>query len=129
MVRASLIYMGIGFLLGALMLADKGIPLFAGMRRSLNPHVELMIFGWTIQLAMGIAFFALPRFSNRDDRYGAVRLGWWSFSLLNVGLLLTASGQWFVIGALVLVGRIAILLGLLLYAVMIFPRVKPFAVG
>ena len=88
LVRASLVHMGIGFLFGALMLLQKGIPVNAHLWQLLNPHIELMIFGWTLQFVMGIAFWILPRFSG-DHRYGKVYLGWWSFGFLNTGILLT----------------------------------------
>jgi heme/copper-type cytochrome/quinol oxidase subunit 1 len=124
MVRASLIHMGIGFLFGALILYHKGIPLYARAWRLLNPHIELMIFGWTMQFVMGIAFWVLPR-SSGEHRYGRVRLGWGSFVLLNGGVLLTATGAWFGPDLLSLAGRLCTLCAVVLFGVLIWPRVKP----
>lgn len=129
LVRASLLHMGVGFLFGAMILHHKGIPIYAWSWRLLTLHIELMIFGWTMQLVMGVAFFALPRFSHRANRYGAVYLGWWSFFLLNTGVIVTASAQWFGMSGYLLFGRLLVMLGVLAYTVMIWPRVKPFAVG
>lgn len=127
MIRASLIHMGIGFFFGAMILHHKGIPIYGWTWKLLDPHVELMVFGWTMQLVMGVAFFALPRFRDKGNRYGAVYLGWWSFYLLNGGVLLTAVAQWFNVESFTLSGRLLILVAVVTYVLMIWPRVKPFA--
>ena len=125
MVKASLVYMGIGFFFGSLILHHKGIPIYPWTWKLLNPHIEIMIFGWTIQLVMGVAFAILPRFSDRDNRYGAEYLGWWSFYLMNSGVALTALAEWHAMIHLVFVGRLLVLLAILTFTIMIFPRVKP----
>lgn len=129
MVRASLIHIGVAFLFGALILHHKGIPIYDWTWRLLSPHIELMIFGWTMQLVMGIAFFILPRFSQRKQRYGAEYLGWWSFYLLNGGVFVTILAQWFSLERMALSGRLLIVLSVTAYVMMIWPRVKPLAVG
>lgn len=124
LVRASLLHMGIGFLFGSLILHHKGIPIYGWTWKLLTPHIELMIFGWTMQFVMGIAFWILPRFTG-EGRYGRVELGWWSFILLNTGLVATGLGGWFAQAALLLGGRVLMLGAVALFAVMIWPRVKP----
>jgi heme/copper-type cytochrome/quinol oxidase subunit 1 len=128
LVRASLVHMGIGFLFGALILANKGVPFSPWAWRLLNPHIELMIFGWTMQLVMGVAFWILPRFTGKQ-RYGRVTLGWWSFALLNTGVVLMALGGWFALLAPLLAGRLLTLAAVILFAVLMWPRVKPLAVS
>ena len=125
MVKASLIYMGIGFFFGSLILHHKGIPIYPWTWKLLNPHIEIMIFGWTIQLVMGVAFAILPRFSDRDNRYGAENLGWWSFYLINSGVALNALAEWHAMSYLAFVGRSLVLLAIFTFTIMIFPRVKP----
>lgn len=125
MIRASLIYMGIGFFFGSLILHHKGIPIYPWTWKLLNPHIEIMIFGWTIQLVMGVAFAILPRFSDHENRYGAEYLGWWSFYLINSGVGLTALAEWYVTNYLSLIGRLLVLVAILTFTLMIFPRVKP----
>lgn len=125
MIRASLIYMGLGFFFGSLILHHKGIPIYPWTWRLLNPHIEIMIFGWTIQLVMGVAFAILPRFSDRENRYGAEYLGWWSFYLINSGVALSALSEWYMVNHLSLAGRLLVLVAILTFTVMIFPRVKP----
>ena len=127
MIRASLIYMGIGFVFGSLILHHKGIPSYPWTWKLLNPHIEIMILGWTIQLVMGVAFAILPRFSDRENRYGAEYLGWWSFYLINFGVALTALAEWNISLGLTLLGRLLVLIAILAFTIMIFPRVKPLA--
>jgi hypothetical protein len=126
LVRASLVHMGVGFLFGALILYHKGIPTYPWAWRLLNLHMELMIFGWTMQLVMGVAFFALPRLSHGEQRYGHVSLGWWSFALLNSGVVLMAFAHWFNQPTLVLIGRLLVLLAVVVYVILMWPRVRPF---
>ncbi len=124
-VRTALLYLGLGFLLGALMLLQKGLPLDPGLLRLLPLHVEFVLLGWTLQLAMGIAFWILPRFSQ-EPRYGSLRLGWSAYLLLNVGVLCAGTGQWLGISpAVFLLGRLAELLACLCFVLHAWPRVKP----
>ncbi len=124
MVRASLLHMGVGFLFGALLLAHKGVPFYDGAWRLLNPHIEVMIFGWTMQFVMGMAFWILPRFTG-EGRYGAVHLGWWSFVLLNIGITATSIGSWFALPIGAVIGRLFSLGAVTLFMLMIWTRVKP----
>ena len=124
-VRTALLYLGIGFLLGALMLAQKGLPFDPLVLRLLPLHVEVVLFGWTLQLAMGIAFWILPRFSH-EPRYGNQTFGWLAFVLLNVGVVCAGLGQW--PGAdpsVALLGRLAEACAIIFFLGHAWPRVKP----
>jgi hypothetical protein len=86
--------------------------------------MELLLIGWALQLAMGVAFWVLPRFT-REPRYGKIRLGWLAFGLLNAGIMIVAIGYWFGTTATYLfVGRLAEGLATLLFVVAVWPRVK-----
>lgn|SRR5690606_2472960 len=124
MIRAALVYLGVGFLFGALMLANKGIPYEPLVWRLLNPHFELLIYGWMIQLAMGVAFWALPRFSN-GNRYGRENLGWVSFFLFNGGILITAVADLAISSTAIMIGYLLSLCGVVAFVIMIWSRVKP----
>ncbi len=124
-VRAALLYLGAGVLIGAVMLFEKGIPLHLASLRLLPAHIEFVLLGWTLQLAMGIAFWVLPRFS-REPRYGNQRWGWLAFALLNIGVLSVGVGQWLSAPPLfVLTGRVVELLAAICFALHAWPRVKP----
>ena len=60
-IRTALLYLGIGFTFGALMLFNKGVPFDPMLWRLLRPHIEFVLLGWTMQLAMGVAFWIMPR--------------------------------------------------------------------
>jgi cbb3-type cytochrome oxidase subunit 1 len=127
LIRAALIHFGIGFTIGALILYNKGIPAFPWIWRLLPVHVEMLIFGWMAQLAMGVSFFALPRFPDTEKRYGKVWLGWISFALLNTAIIVMAFAYWQPSAGLAFASRMMLITSAITYVLMIFPRVKPFA--
>jgi hypothetical protein len=85
--RASLLYLAVGFTLGALLLFHKGIPLHPALWRLLPPHIEFVLLGWTMQLAMGVAFWILPRYRQGSEHGREVTAGL-AFVLLNGGVLM-----------------------------------------
>ena len=89
-VRASLVYLAMGFTIGALLLFNKGVPLYVGLWALLPAHVEFLLVGWTAQLAMGVAFWILPRFTQEPKR-GNVAAAWVAILLLNTGVLLVGA--------------------------------------
>jgi hypothetical protein len=54
--------------------------------------IHLLTVGWLLQLITGVAFWMFPRHPTAPPR-GDARLGWWGFSLLNLGLLLRLVGE------------------------------------
>lgn len=122
-IRASLIYLLLGFTLGALILANKGLTISPAIWMLLPIHIELDLIGWLIQLAMGVAFWILPRFSKGPIR-GNERLSWFAFILINTGILLVASQGMFEINGLILIGRVFETLALVLFAVGNWRRIK-----
>jgi cbb3-type cytochrome oxidase subunit 1 len=127
-VRSALIYLGAGFLIGALMLTQKGVPLDGSLLRLLPLHIEVLLFGWTLQLGMGIAFWILPRLS-REPRYGNQTLGWLAFALINVGVLCAGAGQWLnAPTSIIMLGRAAEVVAVVCFALHAWPRVKAIGV-
>lgn len=124
-VRASLLYLLAGFALGALMLANKGIPYDPAIVLSLPVHMEFLLVGWLLQLAMGVAFWILPRFGTGAPR-GDERPIWASFVLVNAGILLAALQLWFPVT--LLAGRVAQMAGIGIFIAGSWRRVKPLAV-
>ena len=104
-IRLSLLYFLFGFTLGALMLANKGLP-FAPWVWSLLPvHIDILLFGFVIQLAIGMAYWILPRY--RGGSRGNETILWITVGLLNLGIwmvtfigLLNLPGQWLAVGRL-----------------------------
>jgi hypothetical protein len=55
-------------------------------------YFHLLMVGWVTQLIFGVALWMFPKFSAAQPR-GNERLGWATFWLLNVGLLLRVIGE------------------------------------
>ncbi len=123
-VRASLLYLLAGFLIGALILAQKGIPYHPAVWNFVPLHMEFLLIGWFAQLAMGVAFWIVPRFSKVAR--GNVRMVWTSFALLNAGLLFRVLQTW--LPASVLIGQILELGAGITFAIGLWRRIKPHGV-
>jgi hypothetical protein len=100
--RTALVYLAAGFTFGALMLANKGVPFSASMWALLPAHEEFLLLGWMVQLAFGVGFWILPRYSGGSR--GNVHLAWLSFELINAGVLLVAGQE--ILGLPALMGGI-----------------------
>lgn len=123
-VRASLVYLILGFTVGGLLLANKGLMFLPAIWALLPFHIEFSLIGWMIQLAMGMAFWILPRFSNRPAR-GNERLSWLAFFLLNLGIWFVVIDSPLGISWMTLIGRTFEITGLASFAVGNWKRIKP----
>lgn len=127
-VRLSLLYLLLGFTFGALMLANKGVP-FAPWAWNLLPgHIDMLLFGFVIQLAMGMAYWILPRYRSRppEQARGSPPVMWAALALLNLGIwiaiivgLFNLPGVWLA-GAHLLEGGAAAL-----FALQAWGRIRP----
>ncbi len=124
-VRASLVYCLLGFTFGALILAQKGISYYPAVWSFFPIHMEFLLIGWFAQLAMGVAFWILPRFSSAPPR-GNVSLIWISFVLINLGILSSVLSLW--LPASLLIGRAAEAAAGIFFAAGSWRRVKPHGV-
>lgn len=123
LIRTALGHLLVGFTLGALLLANKGVPLHPMVWRLLPIHIELLLLGWTLQLALGVAFWILPRFGNERPR---AWLAWVAYLLLNLGIGLVAANIFLVtVPALTFWGRLLEVGAALAFALHAWPRVKP----
>jgi hypothetical protein len=89
MIRTALLWLGLGYTAGGLALASKGLALPPWIWALRSSHVHLLLFGWTIQLACGVAFWILPRLTSAGDR-GDARFVWATYLSLNAGVVLAA---------------------------------------
>ena len=121
--RTALLYLGLGFTLGAVMLAAPGLHRPVTTLRLRPLHIELLLGGWMVQLAFGVAYWILPR--QRGAGRGNERLAWAAFLLLNLGVLTAGVGG--VIGAsgpAIAAGRAAELLAAVAFAGHAWPRAR-----
>lgn len=123
-IRASLLYLLLGFTFGGLMLANKGIMFAPAIWALLPLHIEFAFVGWMIQLTMGVAFWILPRFRRGAPR-GNERLAWLAFILVNTGILFIVLNSLLNNNWLVFAGRITEVLGLFTFVLGHWRRVKP----
>jgi len=101
-VKASLVYLGLGAVLGALLLINRWIPLGATVASLRVVHVEFLVMGWVTQFIVGVAWWLFPplAISSASAAAGPVRRGqaqrgseplfWATFAFLNAGILLHA---------------------------------------
>jgi hypothetical protein len=81
--KSALLYLILALCSGVLLaLADKS-PL-AGL---FPVYIHTLAFGWLTQLIFGVAFWMFPKYSSTRPR-GFEWLGWATFVLLNLGLIL-----------------------------------------
>ena len=126
MVRTALVHLALGLALGALLLSHREVALHPAVPRLRPAHAELLLLGWMVQLAMGVAFWILPRFRSGPER-GREWLAWAAWVLLNAGVAATAAAL--VAGGaapVALAGRGAEGLAALAFGLHAWPRVKPF---
>jgi len=128
-VRAALLYLGLGFSFGALILAEKGVPYAPWLMQWLPLHIEVMLFGWTVQMAMGVAFWIMPKFSGGTSR-GREEFAWAAFALLNAGLWLAGLAPLDGLPpVMALIGRLCEAGAAACFVLHAWPRVKPMLGG
>lgn len=122
-IRSALLHLALGFTLGGLILFHKGVPLHPLVWRLLPAHIEFLLFGWTVQLIMGVGFWIFPRFRrSRGNEWPA----WLAFGLLNAGIWLAGLGPALAAPAFILfLGRSAEAGAVVAFAVHAWPRLKP----
>ena len=100
-VRASVVYLCLGAVIGALLLINRTVqePAIAVLRAS---HVHMLIVGWLTQFIVGVAWWLFPplKIGLRPDVPRPVRRGqaqrgseslfWVTFISLNVGIMVRA---------------------------------------
>jgi hypothetical protein len=89
MIRTALLWLAFGYGVGGLVLLNKGVPLLPWLWTLRAAHIHMLLVGWTVQLACGVAFWILPRLDARGAR-GDERLVWGCYAALNLGVVLGA---------------------------------------
>jgi hypothetical protein len=86
LIRCSLLHLIAGFTIGAFMLIAQITPLYSLIWIFLPVHIEILMFGWIIQLTMGVAYWILPRFLETGSR-GNNATAWFMIICLNTGII------------------------------------------
>lgn len=133
MIRTALIWFGLGYTIGGLLLVNKGLPLFAWLWTLRMTHVHLLLIGWLVQFACGVAFWILPRLDASGAR-GNERLVWLCYVALNCGTILAAFhdplaaafGPRAGLDAMLLVAGVLYLIAVTAFAIHAKPRIVAF---
>lgn len=117
-VRLSLAYFVAGTTLGALLLAGKAVPVPPWLWTLRPAHVEALLFGFVVQLVVGVGFWILPRTPARaSERPVALAV-----VLLNAGIVaVSASMLW---DGLAVAGRVCEAGAIVAFAYHVWPRVR-----
>lgn len=84
-IKTALIYLALALALG--------IALALGATNGLFPvYIHLLVFGWLTQLIFGVVYWMFPKYSTEKPR-GHESLGWVTYALLNLGLILRAIAE------------------------------------
>jgi hypothetical protein len=90
-VKTSFIYLALALIVG--LLIEIQSTLGSTIPGGLFPvYIHLFVLGWITQLIFGVAFWMFPKLSVEKPR-GNEALGWWTYFLLNIGLLLRAVAE------------------------------------
>jgi hypothetical protein len=123
-IRLALLYLGLGFTLGALLLLNKAVALTPALWRWLPVHFEMLLVGWFVQLIMGVAYWIFPRFGMTRRARGREGLAWVALILVNMGVILVC-GAWITSSpALAVLGRSAELVAAGVMVVNVWSRTR-----
>lgn len=126
LLKAALIYLILSLCIGILLTLPRDTTI-SGL---FPTYIHALTFGWLTQLIFGVAFWMFPKYSNIKPR-GYKWLGWATFILLNVGLILriifeplhsltpTSFGNWMLVCAAILQWLAGIT-----FVINIWPRVR-----
>lgn len=84
-IKTALVYLTLALLLGILLTLHVSNSFFP-------VYIHLLVFGWLTQLIFGVIYWMFPKYSNQFPR-GHESLGWITYGLLNIGLLLRAIAE------------------------------------
>ncbi len=85
-VKTSFVYLALALTTGLLVEMQSALKLTA-LGRLFPVYIHLFVLGWLTQLIFGVVFWMFPKYSAEKPR-GSEALGWWTYALLNLGLLL-----------------------------------------
>ena len=126
-IRSALIYLGIGFTFGGLILSAKAGFVDPRVWGWLPTHIIILVDGWLIQLTLGVAYWILPRILLHDR--GRRSWAWAGFMAFQIGLaltLITALSMWIApLQFLFVPGLIIQVMGVALFTVHAWPRIRP----
>lgn len=129
-IKTALAYLATALLLAFLLALPTTIPLPTHIRVMTPAYFHLFLVGWVTQMIFGVIYWMFPIITRARPR-GNEAVGWASFILLNVGLILRVVGEplvslrpegWF--GWLLALSALLQWLAGLLFVLLAWPRIK-----
>ncbi len=129
-IKTALVYLALALLLAFLLALPTTIPLPTHIRVMTPAYFHLFLVGWVTQMIFGVIYWMFPIITRARPR-GNEAVGWASFILLNVGLILRVVGEplvslrldaWF--GWLLVLSALLQWLAGLLFTLLAWPRIK-----
>lgn len=127
-IKASLIYLVLGVILGMLIQINKAFPFQPQLWSLKYLHSQWMMLGWFAQLAMGVAYWCLPRHTGGGR--GSLWVTWLSFSAYNAGIVSFSISQLSfayngpIPSQVAVLGSGYLFVGVVLYIFNMWPRLK-----
>lgn len=90
-VKTSFVYLALALIAG-LLLEFQSLFKLTALGGLFPVYIHLFVLGWLTQLIFGVVFWMFPKHSAETPR-GSEALGWWTYALLNLGLLLRALAE------------------------------------
>ncbi len=129
-IKSALVYLTAALLLAVVLALPDAINL-PPFIRFMNPtYFHLFLLGWVTQMIFGVIYWMFPIITRARPR-GNEQIGWASFILLNVGLLLRVIGEPLSstrpevgFGWMLVVSAFLQWLAVILFIILAWPRVK-----
>ena len=129
-IKSAILYLIAALLLGIILALPNTIHLPTFIRVMNPAYFHLFLVGWVTQMIFGVIYWMFPIITRARPR-GDARLGWASYILLNLGLLLRVLGEPLTsiqpqlgFGWLLAVSGLLQWLAAVLFIVIAWPRVK-----
>lgn len=91
-IRSALIYLMAALLLAFILALNPLLALPTFVNFMTPAYFHLFMVGWVSQMIFGVVYWMFPIISRQRPR-GSERLGWATYILLNLGLLLRILGE------------------------------------
>jgi hypothetical protein len=110
-----------GFTIGAGLLVEKALTVNSHWYLLTAAHRQTLLFGWTVQLVYGVAFWILPTFGRNRGWIAPVVL---ALICVNLGVIASSLEPWF--SGLALLGWSLEAVAGMAFLIHAWPRVKAF---
>jgi hypothetical protein len=86
------VYFVLALVVGLLLAAQNVVEGLRSLAGLFTVYIHLLAQGWITMLIIGVVFWMFPKYTRELPR-GSESLGWASYVLLNIGLLLRVIGE------------------------------------